>query len=365
MSAVQARVHYTMKQEFKLLAAIIRDNTPDSYDYQPEVGSKSAKKADYDLVEVIPVSDPNASTMSQRVVQYQAVLQLSQSAPQIYDLPFLHRQMIDTLGVKHSSKIVPIPDDMKPVDPVSENMAIMMGKPVKAFLIQDHEAHLAVHMAAMHDPKLAAVMGQNPQAQALQAAAMAHIMEHVAFQYRKEIEKQLGASLPPMEDEDGEETHLPPEIEAQISQLAAQAAGQLLQKNQAEAQQQQAQQQAQDPLVQMQMQEIQIKQGELERKKAKDQQEAQMKLLQISMQSENNEARNEIEGTRMGMDMKKHEASTQAQQLSALLQQANQAQQADSQRELEGAKLGVDIAKHKSGFKNQQNSPNPGATAEE
>ena len=366
MSAVQARVHYTMKQEFKLLAAIIRDNTPDSYDYQPEVGNKSAKKADYDLVEVIPVSDPNASTMSQRVVQYQAVLQLSQTAPQIYDLPFLHRQMIETLGVKNVAKIVPMKEDMKPVDPVTENMNIMMGKPVKAFLTQDHEAHLAVHMAAMHDPKIAAMLGQNPQAQALQGAAMAHVMEHVAFQYRKEIEKQLGSTLPPMPEEGEEdENQMSPQLEAQVSQLAAQAAAKLLQKNQSEAQQQQAQQQAQDPLIQMQQMDLQIKQGELERKKAKDQQEAQMKLLQIGMQSENNDARNEIEGARMGIDMKKHEASTQAQQLSSLLQQANQAQQADSQRELEGAKLGVDIAKHKSDLKNQQNSPNPGATAEE
>ena len=366
MSAVQARVHYTMKQEFKLLAAIIRDNTPESYDYQPEVGNKSAKKADYDQVEVIPVSDPNASTMSQRVVQYQAVLQLSQTAPQIYDLPFLHRQMIETLGVKNVAKIVPMKEDMKPVDPVTENMNIMMGKPVKAFLIQDHEAHLAVHMAAMHDPKIAAMLGQNPQAQALQGAAMAHVMEHVAFQYRKEIEKQLGSTLPPMPEEGEEdENQMSPQLEAQVSQLAAQAAAKLLQKNQAEAQQQQAQQQAQDPLIQMQQMDLQIKQGELERKKAKDQQEAQMKLLQIGMQSENNDARNEIEGARMGIDMKKHEASTQAQQLNALLQQANQAQQADSQRELEGAKLGVDIAKHKSGLKTQQNSPNPGATAEE
>jgi len=269
MSAVQARIHYTMKQEFKLLAAIIRDNTPDSYDYEPETGKKSAKQGDYDLVEVIPVSDPNSSTMSQRVVQYQAVMQLAQAAPQIYDLPFLHRQMIETLGVKNAAKIVPMEDDMKAVDPVSENMNVLMGKPVKAFMYQDHEAHLQVHMAAMQDPKIAAMLGQNPQAQAIQGAAMAHVMEHVAWQYRREIEKQLGAALPPVPEKDGENS-LPPLLETQLSQLAAQAAAKLLQKDTQEAQAQQAAQQAQDPLVQMQQQDLQIKAGDLERKKLKD-----------------------------------------------------------------------------------------------
>lgn len=289
MSAVQARIHYTMKQEFRLLAGIIRDNTPEDYAYQPEIGKKSAKQADYDMVDVIPVSDPNASTMSQRVVQYQAVMQLAQAAPQIYDLPTLHRQMIEVLGVKNASKIVPTVDDMKPVDPVTENMDIMRGKPVKAFLIQDHEAHLSVHMAAMHDPKLAQIMGQNPQAQAIMAAAQAHVMEHVAFQYRKEIEKMLGAALPPMPDadKDEEDVHeLPPEIEAQLAQLVAQAAGKLLQKNTAEAQQQQAQQQAQDPLAQMQQQELKIKESEVQRKAAKDKADAAGKADEIRIKED-------------------------------------------------------------------------------
>jgi hypothetical protein len=284
LTSVQARIHYAMKQEFKLLAGIIRDNTSTEYSYEPEVGKSSAKQADYDMVDVIPVSDPNAATMSQKVVQYQAVFQLSQSAPQIYDLPYLHRQMIETLGVKNADKIVPIEDDMKPVDPVSENMAVMRGKPVKAFLYQDHEAHIAVHMAAMQDPKIMAMVGQNPQAQSIQAAAAAHLMDHVAFQYRKEIEKQLGAVLPP-EPEDGEH-HLPPEIEVQLSQLAAQAAARLLQKGQAEAAAAEAQQQAQDPLIQMQQQELQIKGGELQRKTMKDQMDHSIKEKDLQLKAQ-------------------------------------------------------------------------------
>jgi len=285
MSAVQARIHYAMKQEFKLLAAIIRDNTPAEYSYQPEVGSKKAKQSDYDLVSVIPVSDPNASTMSQRVVQFQAVLQLSAGSPQIYNLPYLHRQMIEILGVKNAEKIIPIEDDMAPVDPVTENMDLMRGKPVKAFMIQDHEAHLGVHMAAIQDPKIAKIMGQNPQAQAIMASAQAHIMEHVAFQYRREIEKMLGAALPPMEDGE-DQKKLPPEMEAQLAQLSAMAAKKVLQNNTAESQQQQIQQQQQDPLVQMQKQELQIKQQEAQSKAQLGQAEQQRKLQKDQMDSQ-------------------------------------------------------------------------------
>jgi len=329
MSAVQARIHYTMKQEFKLLAEIIRDNTPEEYNYEPEVGSRRAKRADYDLVDVIPVSDPNASTMSQRVVQYQAVLQLSQTAPQIYDLPFLHRQMIETLGMRNASKIVPDKTNMKPVDPVSENMNLLNGKPVKAFLYQDHEAHLGVHMAAMKDPKIAAIMGQNPQAQAIMAAAAAHVMEHTAFAYRKEIEKQLGAALPPMAEEgdEAEERVLPPEIEVQLSQLAAQAAMKLLQKNTSQAQQQQAQQQQQDPLIQMQQKELQIKEQEVQRKSKKDMMDAAAKADEIRIKEEALKAKQDYEGTKLGVEIKKHQTEQQ------------------NKQELEGTKLGIDIAK--------------------
>lgn len=323
LTSVQARIHYAMKQEFKLLAGIIRDNTPESYSYEPEVGKASAKQSDYDMVDVIPVSDPNAATMSQKVVQYQAVFQLSQSAPHIYDLPYLHRQMIEVLGVKNADKIVPMESDMKPVDPVSENMNVIMGKPVKAFIYQDHEAHIQVHMSAMQDPKIMALLGQNPNAQAIQGAAMAHLMEHVAFQYRKEIEKQLGAVLPPM-PEDGE-NHLSPEIEVQLSQLAAQAAARLLQKDQAEAQMQQQQQQMQDPLIQMQMQDLQIKQQEVQRKAQKDQMDAAAKADELQLKEAELQAKYQIENLKLIT-----EATARADELDA----ADQEKEADLSMEM-------------------------------
>ncbi|CAB4195903.1 hypothetical protein UFOVP1295_43 [uncultured Caudovirales phage] len=267
MSAVQARIHYAMKQEFRLLKDIIRDYTPEEYSYEPEEGSPRAKQSDYDLVEVIPVSDPNAATMAQKVVQYQAVIQLAAGAPQLYDLPLLHRQMLEVLGIRDASKLVPMDDDQKPKDPVSENMNVLNGKPLKAFIYQDHEAHITVHMSAMQDPKVAQIMGQNPQAQAIMGAMNAHITEHLAFEYRKQLEEQLGVPYPAPDAEMDEETEL------QISRLAALAAKQLLQKNQAEAAQQQAQETAQDPIVQMQQQELQLKQQEVQIK----QQEMQMK----------------------------------------------------------------------------------------
>lgn len=351
MSAVQARIHYTMKQEFKLLAGIIRDNTPDEYSYEPEIGSRKAKKSDYDQVDVLPVSDPNASTMSQRVVQYQAVLQLSQTAPQIYDLPFLHRQMIENLGVKNAGKIIPDKEDMKPVDPVSENMNIMNGKPVKAFIYQDHEAHLQVHTSMMQDPKIMASMGQNPQAQALMASASAHVMEHVAFQYRREIEKQLGAALPPVPDADREDTMLSPQVEVELSQLAAKAAAQLLQKDQAEAQAQQAQQQAQDPLVQMQQMDLQIKQqalqlkqqqiqmdmqikqAEQQRKQQKDVLDAAAKADELRIREAEISGKQELEGARLGIDIQKHK-----------IQVSDNRDIKQAEQEATGLRLGMDIA---------------------
>jgi hypothetical protein len=279
MSAVQARIHYAMKQEFKLLKNIIRDNTPEEYSYEPEIGDRKAKRSDYDMVEVIPVSDPNAATMSQKVVQYQAVMQLAQGAPQIYDLKFLHRQMLEVLGIKNAAKLVPTDDDQKPTDPVTENMNILMAKPVKAFMYQDHEAHIAVHMAAIRDPKIAAVMGQNPMAQTILAAAASHITEHVAFQYRREIEKQLGSALPNPEEQ------LPEDIEVALSQLTAQAASRLLQKDQAEAAAQQAAQQAQDPIIQMQQKELELKGQELQLKQQKQQQDAAFREKQLAVTS--------------------------------------------------------------------------------
>ena len=274
MSAVQARVHYSMAQEFKLIAHLIKDYTAPEYEYTPDYNvGPEAKKSDYEAVEVVPVSDPNAATMAQRIIQYQAAIQLAQQAPQIYDLPVLHRQMLEVMGIKDADKIVKTEDDLVPTDPVTENMAIMNQEPVKAFIEQDHAAHLAVHQAAMQDPKIAAAIGQNPQAQAIMQAAQAHIAEHVAFQYRREVEAQLGMPLPDPEQE------LPPEVERQLSVVSAQAATQALQRNQAENQAQIAQQQAQDPIIQMQMQELQIKQQEVQQKY-----EIEMAKLQSAMQ---------------------------------------------------------------------------------
>ncbi|NBU23923.1 MAG: hypothetical protein EBS38_08510, partial [Actinobacteria bacterium] len=280
MSAVQARVHYAMKTEFKLLKVIIADYTPEEYDYEPEEGSRAAKKSDYDNVEVIPVSDPNAATMAQKIVQYQAVLQLAQSAPQLYNLPLLHRQMVEVLGVKNAAKLVPMEDDMRPTDPVTENQNILKMKPVKAFIEQDHQAHIAVHMAAMQDPKIMGLVGQSPLAQQIGAAMQAHIAEHLGFEYRKQIEGLMGTELP-AEREPGEEPEpMNPITAAQVAQQAAQAAQQLLQQNTAEAQAQRNAQMQADPIVQMQQQELQIKQAELELKQKKLAMEAAAKADQ-------------------------------------------------------------------------------------
>jgi hypothetical protein len=312
MSAIQARVHYSMKQELGLLKKIIAEYTPDDYDYQPSEGSRKAKKSDYDDVDVIPVSDPNASTMAQKIVQYQAVLQLAQGAPQLYNLPLLHRQMLEVLGIKDGQKLVPMDDDQKPTDPVTENQNVLKGKPVKAFLTQDHQAHIAVHMAAMQDPKIQSLLQQNPMAQQMQAAMMAHINEHSGFEYRKQIEQMLGMPLPPQTDESGEEVQMSPEVEARLSPLLAQAAQQLLQKNQQEVQQAQAQQQAQDPIVQMQMQELQLKAQENQRKVAKDQADAALKASQQQIERERIQTQAATDDKRIKMDAMKTVAQMSA-----------------------------------------------------
>ena len=286
MSAVQARIHYSMKQELKLLKGIIAAYTPEDYDYQPTEGSRKAKRSDYDDVDVIPVSDPNASTMAQKIVQYQAVMQLAQQSPQLYNMPLLHRQMLDVLGIKEAAKLVPMEEDQKPTDPVSENQNVLMMKPVKAFMYQDHQAHIMVHMSAMQDPKIMSLLQNNPMAQQLQSAMMAHVNEHLGFEYRKQIEEQLGMSLPPQKDESGEDINMDPEVEARLAPLLAQAAQRLLAGNMQQAAQQQAQKQAQDPLVQIQQQELQIKQGDLQRKVAKDQTDAQIKQEQLALDAQ-------------------------------------------------------------------------------
>ena len=285
MSAVQARVHYSMKQEFKLLKGIIRDYAPQEYEFDPASGDRMAKQEDYDAVDVIPVSDPNSATMAQRIMQYQAVIQLAQGAPQIYDLPVLHRQMIEVLGIKNADKLVPIEDDMKPKDPVSENMALLVGKPTKAFLYQDHDAHIAVHTAMLQDPLLMQQVGQSPQAQAMQAAIMAHVSQHLAFAYRKKVEDQLGLPMP-KPDED-----IPEELEVGLSRMVAQAAQQVLAQSRGQAEQQQAQQAMQDPMVQMQMKELEIKEQEAETKQLKVLGDLQLKSEELALKARESAAK--------------------------------------------------------------------------
>ena len=316
MSAVQARIHYAMRQEFKLLKEIIRDYTPPEYSYEPEEGSRSVKQSDYDQVDVIPVSDPNAATMAQKVVQYQAALQLAQTAPQLYDLPLLHRQMLDVLGIKNYQKLVPMAEDMKPRDPVTENMNILANKPVKAFIYQDHQAHIAVHMAAMQDPKVQSIVGMNPQmAQQLQATMMAHIFEHLGMEYRKQVEQAMGQTLPPVNDEK-DEVEMSPEMEIRVSQMAAQASQMLLQQNMQQAQQQKAQQMAQDPLIQMQQAELQLKAQDLQRKSQKDMTDAQLKQEQINVEKQRIEAQQQSEGAKLMAKTFADRDKTQAQQQS-------------------------------------------------
>jgi len=335
MAAVQARVHYTMKQEFKLLKAIMAEHAPAEYSYEPLRGEQTARKADYEMVDVIPVSDPNSSTMAQRVVQYQAVLQMSQQAPQIYDLPQLHRQMIEVLGVKNADKLVPTTDDIRPTDPVSENMNNLNGKPMKAFIYQDHDAHMAAHQSFMQDPMIAQVMGQNPQAQRMAAALQAHIAEHLAFKYRKSMEEKIGAPLP------NPNAELPEDMEVNLARLMAQAGSQLTQQNQQQAAQQQAQQKAQDPVVQMQQAELQIKQQEVQRKMQKDQIDAQNAQMDMQLQAQRDQM--DMQAKQAELQLKAQEGQVDAQISQAELQIKQQELEIDAQKA--GAKLAADRRK--------------------
>jgi hypothetical protein len=323
MTAVQARVHEALKQELKLLKEIIADYADGSYSYQPETGRAAARKEDFEHVDIIPVSDPNATTLAQRVVQYQAVIQLAQSAPQIYDLPQLHRGMLEVLGIKNAEKLVALPEDRKPTDPVTENVNVLKGKPLKAFLHQDHESHIRVHMAAMQDPIIMQMLGQNPQAQAMMGAMQAHIAEHVGYAYRQKIEQQLGMALPP------EEENLPPQVEMAISGMMAQAAQQVLQNNQAMVAQQQAQQQAQDPVIQMQQQELQLRAKELELKEKKITIDAAAQADKIDIERERMENTSELELLKATKDLEHKREILNAQQ------------------QREGVRMGIDIAKSK------------------
>jgi len=296
MAAVQARVHYAMKQEFKMLKMLMAEYATAEYTYVPTRGDVSAKQSDYMMIDVIPVSDPNSSTMAQRVVQYQAVLQMSQTAPQIYDLPQLHRQMIEVLGVKNAEKLVPTKDDLKPVDPISENMAALMGKPMRAFIYQDHDAHIETHMAFMQDPMIAQMIGQNPQAKQIMASLQAHVAEHLGYKYRKDMEERLGVELPLPNEE------LPEDIEVNLSRLVAKAGKALTQSHIQQAAQQQAQQKAQDPIVQMQQAELQIKAQEVERKAKKDQADATIQAEKLKLDKAEVQIKAEKENVKLAAD---------------------------------------------------------------
>jgi len=308
MTAVQARVHFALKQELKLLKNIIRDYTDPDYSYEPEYGDRKAKQGDYDLVDLIPVSDPNAATLSQRVIQYQAVIQMAQMAPDIYDLPQLHRGMLEVLGIKNAEKLVPIEEDMKPKDPVSENQAALKGEPMKAFLFQNHDAHIQVHMMMLQDPTIQQFIGQNPQAPKIMGALTAHIAEHVGFKMRQQIEQQLGMPLPP------EDEKLPPQIEIALSGMMAQAAQQVMMQNQAKAQQAQAQQAQQDPVVQMQMQELQIKKQEADTKAKKVMVDAAARADAQKLREQEVAGRLQLDALKVGAQIKESQAKTQFEQ---------------------------------------------------
>jgi hypothetical protein len=323
MTAVQARVHFALKQELKLLKNIIRDYTDPDYQYDPEYGTRKAKKGDYDLVDVIPVSDPNAATMSQRVVQYQAVIQMAQMAPDIYDLPQLHRNMLEVLGIKNAEKLVPIEADMKPIDPVQENQNALKTKPMKAFLHQDHQSHIQVHMMMLQDPMIQQFIGQNPKAQQIIGGITAHIAEHVGYKMRQQIEQQLGMALPP------EDEKLPPQVEIALSSMMAQAANQVMMQNQAQAAAAQQQQQAQDPVFQLQQRELAVKEKEVQLKGLKITGDMQYNSDKIELEAQKIAGEQQLKSMQVGAQIKNNE-----------LQRASQEQQA-------GIKMGSDIAKNR------------------
>ena len=340
MTAVQARVHFALKQEFKLLKNIIRDYTDADYTYTPEYGSRKAKKTDYDKVDIIPVSDPNAATMSQRVIQYQAVIQMAQMAPDIYNLPELHRGMLNVLGIKNAEKLVPIEEDMRPIDPVQENQNALKGTPLKAFLHQDHASHIQVHMMILQDPMIQQYIGQNPQAQKIVGAITAHVAEHVGYQMRQKIEQQLGMPLPP------EDEKLPPQVEIALSGMMAQAAQQVLMQDQAKAAQMQAQQQMQDPVLQLQMQELQIKQQELELKKQKMMVDASAKADAQELKEQEVKGKLELEALRTGAQIKESQAKQQFEQERAGLQIGSDIAKSKAQMDLQARTAALSNSKN-------------------
>jgi hypothetical protein len=343
MSAVQARVHYALKQELQLIAGIIRDYTPEEYMYEPDEGTPSAKYSDYSDVDILPVSDPNAATLSQRVVQYQAVIQLASTAPQIYNMPLLHRQMLEVLGIKHAEKLVPLEEDQKPVDPVTENMNVLVGKPLKAFAYQDHEAHIQVHQAAMQDPLIQQMVGQNPQAQQIMGSMQAHLAEHIGFAYRNKIELALGVSLPSQEDE------MPEAMEKQISRLMAEAAPQVLNESKAMVAQQQAQQNAQDPVLQIQMQELQIKQ-----------QEVQIKQQELQLKTEKVRSDSAAKAEELAIKKSEIEMKAELESIKMGAKAASEQRESDARQQMEGIRIGSDMAIRERELEQRSNKPPQG-----
>jgi hypothetical protein len=330
MSAIQARMHFSMKNEFKLLKKIIASYAPADYSYEPVIGSRKARRKDYEMVNIIPVSDPNAATMSQKVVQYQAVLQLSQTAPQLYNLPYLHRQMLEVLGIRNAEKLVPLPEDEKPLDPVTENMNALKNKPLKAFMYQDHQAHIAIHLAMLNDPKIRETIGQNPQAPLIAQALQAHITEHIGMEYKRQMEQQMGINIPYNDlDANDESTKLSPDQEMQIARMAVPAAQNLLNQNQTEVAARNAQQAAQDPIVQMQMKELQLKAQEVDIKMKKMQIEAAAKADQLEVERARISAQKEIAGMQATVKAQSDKASIA------------------SKEKIEGFRLGSDVGKAK------------------
>ena len=345
MSAIQARIHFSMKQEFKLLKKIIADYAPEDYSYEPSTGHQAARRSDYEMVNIIPVSDPNAATMSQKVVQYQAALQLSQTAPQLYNLPYLHRQMLEVIGIKNLEKLVPMPEDMTPVDPVTENVNALKQKPLKAFIGQDHQAHIQIHLAAINDPKIKQVIGQNPQAPLIMQTLQAHITEHVGMEYMRQMQQAMGINIP-YQDNDDDQVHLTPDQEMQIARLAVQAAQNLLQQNQTAVAAQQAQQAAQDPIIQMQMKELQLKAQEIDIKQKKIAMDAAGKADQLEIEKMRIAAQKEIAGMQVGAKTASDKANLAAKQ------------------KLEGMKLGHQIGNAKAQLNQQRQGQKLQVTAD-
>jgi hypothetical protein len=351
MTAVQARLHYAFKQELRLLSAIIRDYTGPDYDFEPEEGKRTAKQSDYACCDIIPVSDPNAATMSQRVVQYQAVIQMAQMAPDIYDLPQLHRNMLDVLGIKNAEKLIPLEEDMKPKDPVSENMEILKAEPVKAFMFQDHESHIKVHMAMIQDPSIQQLIGQNPKAAQMQAALMAHVAEHTGYAYRRKIEQQLGMSLPP------EDEKMTPQVEIALSSMMAQAAQQVLQNSKAQQQQQQAKQQNEDPVIQMQKQELQIRQQEAQTKAQKVQGDMQIAQQKLQADVQKLQAEQALANKRLQIEAADKSDRMHLEEKKLVVTAATNRDRLAAEQERAGTQMGIDIAKPRQGFNKPTGTP--------